>query len=80
MRTVRGAESVVYVHVGKGGQRLGKFGIVLLLFLMEAHVFEEHRLTRLQRRHFGFGVVADDVFGQRHFAAEQLVEAVGDRL
>jgi hypothetical protein len=35
------AERVVYVKVGQFGELLGKFGVVLLLFLVEPKVLKE---------------------------------------
>ena len=49
MGAVHCAESVAYIYFRKGGQLLGKFGVVLLLLLMEAEVFKQQYLAILQR-------------------------------
>ena len=43
---VRGAEGVVDVDVGVGGERLGEVGVVLLFFRVEAEVLEQEALAR----------------------------------
>ena len=50
MSAVRDAEGIVNGDVRKRGKLLGESGIVLLLFLVIAQVFEEQNLTRLQVR------------------------------
>ena len=46
VRAVRRAEGVVDVHVGERGELAGEVGVVLLLFRMEAQVFEQHDTAR----------------------------------
>ena len=75
---MRGAESVVYIQIGIGSQRLGEVGIVLLFFSMEAQVFQQQHLAGLERGGLGLGVFADYVLGHDHFLSQQLAQALGD--
>ena len=47
MGPVYGAKSVGYIDLRQGCQLLGKFRIVLLLFLMEAQVLQQENLAIL---------------------------------
>ena len=75
---MRGAESVVHVQLGIGSQGLGKLGIILFFFLMEAQVFKHHDLAGLESSGLRLGVLADNVLGHDHFLAEQLRQAGGN--
>ena len=82
---VRGAECVVDVDVGEGGELPGEAGIVGFFFGVEAEVLEQEDLARLElARHF-FGDLAyavgreGDVDAFSEFLVEELAEAVDDR-
>ena len=74
-----GAKRVVDIDVRERGERLGKIRIVLGFFLIEAHIFDDHDLARLEGVSHRMGFVADDVGGELHFAAHQLAQALRDR-
>ena len=76
---MRGAESVVDINVRQRRQRLGEFGIVLGFFLVEADVFDNHDLARLESRRHGVGLFPDDVGGELDLAVHQLGQAFGHR-
>ena len=80
MRTVRGAEGVVDIHFSQGSQLLGKGGIVLFLFLMEADVLQQHDLAILEAGSQRLGGGADHVIGHLHLHAQHFAEALGDGL
>ena len=68
MRAVRRAEGVVHIDVAQFGQRLGKSGVVRLLFRMETDILQQGHVARLH--------VGDDFFRDR---PNDLV-AEGDRV
>ena len=72
-----GAEGVVDVDIGQVRQLLGKGGVVLFLFLMEADVLQQHGLSLLQGGGQGLGALAHHVGGQLDLLAQQLGEALG---
>ena len=75
MGPVGGAEGVVHVNIGKGGQLGSETGVVLLFFSEEAHVFEQHHIAFGHGCHLGFGFGADAAVGFHYGLAEQLAEA-----
>ena len=79
--TVRGAEGVIHVHVGKLGKRFRKRRIVLLFLGVKAQVFKQ--------RDFGSGVglghgllrwLTDGVGREDHRPLQQLAQVIGDQL
>ena len=77
---VHGAEGVGDVDFSHGGELLRKLGVVLLLALVEAEVLKQHELARLQGGGLGAGVVADYILSHDDVHAQQLAQALGDRL
>jgi hypothetical protein len=77
---VRGAERVVDVEVGEVGQRGGELRIVRLLLGVEAEVLEHQQVARTQLLDGHLDSGSERVAGHPHRAAEELAEAVGDRL
>ena len=73
------AEGVGDIDLGQVGQGLGKGGVVFLLALVKAQVFQQHDLAGLKGCGLGLGVRADDVFGEEDLSAQQLAEMLGDR-
>ena len=82
VRAVRGAEGVVHVDLGQRGQRLGEGRIVGLFFGVEAQVFEQQHLARLELARHLFGNFADAIGRKGHvdalaeFLVEQLAQPV----
>ncbi|KAG0750961.1 hypothetical protein G6F24_014771 [Rhizopus arrhizus] len=70
---VRGAERVHHEHVAQRGVLLRQGLVILALAHVHAAVFQQHQLARLHVD------TVDPVAHQRHFAAEQLGQACGDR-
>ena len=71
MGAVHCAESIAYINFRKGGQLLGKFGVVLLLLLMETEVFKQQYLAILQRGGLPFGFLAYAVRSKIYVHARQ---------
>ena len=79
---VRGAERVVHVGIGVGGELRGEGGVALLLALLEAQVLEKEHLPGPQRGHGGLrGVVGGHLAGEDHLglAGKQLLQALEHR-
>ena len=55
-----------------------EIGLFLFLALVETEIFKENAFAVPAVRHFLFRIVADDVGGERHFSAQQLVEPCRD--
>ena len=64
------AKGVVHIDVAIAGQLLGKFGIVLRLFLMEAQVFQQDDLAVLHVCDRFVRALADDIRREGHFIGE----------
>ena len=75
---MRGGEGVVDVNIAKRGQSVDDRGVVLLLALVEAGVFEQQDVAVLHRGDGGGGLVADAVFREGDRAAEALGDRCGD--
>ena len=78
MRAVRGAERVVDINLRQRRKLLSEGGVVFLLLLVEADVFQQQHLAVLQRGRLGLRVGTDDVGRQRDVLAQQLGQALGD--
>ena len=76
---VRGAKGVVDVDIAERGKLLREGGIVRLFLRMEAQVFEQQHLARLQRSRLRLDLRPDAVGRQRHRLAEQLAQPLGAR-
>ena len=74
-----GAEGVGHVHIGQGGQGLGKLGVVLLLPLVKAEILQQHDLAGLKGSGLGLGILTDDVLGEDDLLAQQLAQPLGHR-
>ena len=74
MRAVRGRERVVDVEIAQRGQPARESGIVRLVLLVIADVFEQEDLARLQPVHGLDRRLADAVFGELDFPAHPLPE------
>ena len=80
VRTVRCAESVVDIDVAIGSELTAELFASALLLRIETQILEQHALSALACGDLRLRVLADDVLCERHFAAEQLVEPVRNRL
>ena len=80
MGAVHCAESIAYIYFRKGGQLLGKFGVVFLFFFMETNIFEQNGFSVFERSYLFLSVFADDVVCHGYFAAEKLVKSFRNRL
>ena len=76
---MRGAESIIDVDIGQSSQLLRHFGIVLLFFGMEAGIFEQENLPRLERFGGFFRSRPDAILGESHRLAGQLAQVSSDR-
>ena len=79
MCTVHCAKGVVHIDVAIAGQLLGKFGVVLRLFLMEAQVFQQDDLAVLHVCDRFVRALADDIRREGHFIGEQPLQAARHR-
>ena len=79
MGAVRGPERVVHVDLGVVRELAGERRVVLLLLGVEAEVLEEEELAVAQPLHGVDRADAERVAGDRHVAAEELRQALGDR-
>jgi len=79
MCTVCSAECIVNIDLSHGSQFLRESGIVLLLFLVETNVLEQHSLAALELGSQLLSVLTNDVLSQLYFLAEQLGQALCNR-
>ena len=75
MRPVRRAKSIVHIHVAPCRQLLGKFRIILFLLRVPTHIFQQQRLSGLERGDRGLGGLSHAVWRERYLLAEELREA-----
>ena len=80
VRAVRGAEGVVHVDLGVGGERAAEGVVVVLLAGVEAQVLQHRHLPVAQVGHHLARPVAHRLVGEDDVAAEQGGEARGGRL
>ena len=69
-----GTESIVDVQVSDGSELLGELRVVLLLFLVEADIFEEEDITIAEASDSLDNLVTDAVVGLGHLLAQELGE------
>ena len=77
---MRGSERVVHVDIRILRQFTAECGISPLLFGVETEIFQKHAFALFERGDLCLRIRSHDVFRKRHFAAQQFVQAVGDRL
>jgi hypothetical protein len=78
MRAMRRAKRIIDVNIGKSGQRLGKSGIILLLFFVKAKIFEQDH-TRSWLSHHPLDIRTDTVGRQENALLESFLEVFAHR-
>ena len=73
-----GTEGIVYIQLCKACESLSKLGIVLLLFLVEADVLNEHNVAVSERVCLCVSILTDNVGGDRNILSEQLAQTCGN--
>ena len=74
MSTMGCSKRIVYVHIGKGGQLVGKTLIALFLLLIEPEVLQKQDISLLQRAGQNNGVITNTIGGKFHVNFQQLAE------
>ena len=77
---MRRSEGVVHVQIGKAGQRLGERGVVGFLARVKAQVLQEQEVTGAQPLDRVLDARPERIAGHADRAAQELAQAVGDRL
>ena len=79
MRSVCGAECVVYIYFCQRSELFCEFGIVLFFFGVESDVFKEHDIAGLERCSLCLRVLADNILCHDDVFAEKFGNSCGNR-
>src|SRR5690349_20513960 len=78
MGAVRSTEGIIDIEIAERGQLLRKGWIVLLFLRVEAQVFQQQDLARLQRSGLRFDLRPDTIGCHQNRSAQQFTQALSN--
>ena len=79
MSAVGGAERVIHIHIAQLGKHLAELGIVFLLALVEAEVFEHNDFAVGKRCNLRLCVIAHGIGGKNNGDIDKLSQTSSGR-